>query len=108
MNHYSSNWYIIFAINYAIKWVEAKVLHTNIAAITIKFWYDHIFTQFNYPLTIATDQGAHFINDAIRYLTNHFILRHTSFTIYYPQGNGQTESTNEVFGTLLKKLVNEN
>jgi hypothetical protein len=44
----------------------------------------------------------------IRYLTNHFILRHTISTIYCPQGNGHVKSTNKVFGTLLTKLVNEN
>ncbi len=54
------------------------------------------------------DQGTHFINDVIRYLIDHFILRHTSFTIYYPQGNGHAKSTNKVFGTLLTKLVNNN
>jgi hypothetical protein len=54
------------------------------------------------------DQGTHFINDVIRYLIDHFILRHTSSTIYYPKGNGQVKSTNKVFGTLLTKLVNEN
>ncbi len=64
--------------------------------------------RFGCPLTIVTNQGTHFINDAIRYLTNHFILKHTSSTIYYPQGNGQVEFTNKVFGTLLTKLVNEN
>jgi len=64
--------------------------------------------RFGCPLTIVTNQGTHFINDAIRYLTNHFILKHTSFTIYYPQGNGQVEFTNKAFGTLLTKLVNEN
>jgi hypothetical protein len=56
----------------------------------------------------VTDQGTHFINDAIRYLTDHFILKHTNSTIYYPQGNGQVESINKVFGNLLTKLVNEN
>jgi hypothetical protein len=55
-----------------------------------------------------TDQNTHLINDTIRYFTNHFILRRTSSTIYYRQGNGQVESTNKVFGTLLTKLVNEN
>ncbi len=55
-----------------------------------------------------TDQGTHFINDAIRYLTDHFILKHTNSTIYYPQGNGQFEFTNKAFGTILTKLVNEN
>jgi hypothetical protein len=28
--------------------------------------------------------------------------------MYYPQGNGQVEFTNKVFGTLLTKLVSEN
>jgi hypothetical protein len=31
-----------------------------------------------------------------------------SSTTYYPQGNGQVESTNKVIGTLLTKLVSEN
>jgi hypothetical protein len=36
------------------------------------------------------------------------MLRHTNFIIYYPQGNGQAEFINKVFGTLLTKLVIEN
>jgi len=32
---------------------------------------------------------------------------HVSFITYYPQGNGQTKSTNKVIGRLLTKLVNE-
>ncbi len=55
-----------------------------------------------------TNQSTHLINDVIRYLIDHFILRHISYTVYYPQGNGQDESINKVFGTLLTKLVNEN
>jgi hypothetical protein len=64
--------------------------------------------RFECPLTIVTNQGTHFINDDIKYLTYHFILRHTNYIVYYPQGNGHVESTNKVFGTLLTKLVNEN
>ncbi len=55
-----------------------------------------------------TNQGTQFINDAIRYLTHHFILKHISSNVYYPLRNGQVESTNKVFGTLLTKLVIEN
>ncbi len=55
-----------------------------------------------------TNQGTHFINDTIRYLTDHFILRHNISIVYYPQGNGQAKSTNKGFGTSLTKLVNEN
>jgi len=70
--------------------------------------YKHIFTRFGCPLTFLTDQGTHFINDAVICLTNHFILRHTNSIVYYPQGNGHIKFTNNVFGTLLTKLVNEN
>jgi hypothetical protein len=59
-------------------------------------------------LTIVIDQSTHFINNVIKYLINHFILRHISSIVYYPQGNGEVESTNKVFGTLLTKLINEN
>jgi hypothetical protein len=41
-------------------------------------------------------------------LTDHFFLKHTKSTIYYPQRNGQVEFTNKVFGSLLMKLVNDN
>jgi hypothetical protein len=56
----------------------------------------------------VTDQGTHFINDVIIYLIDHFIFKHTNFIVYYPQENGQAESTNKVFRTLLTKPVNEN
>jgi hypothetical protein len=87
--------------------VEAKALHTNTTIVTTKL-YDHILTWFSCPLTIVTNQGTHFINDAICYLSDHFILKHIIFTIHYPQGSGQTKSINKVSGTLLIKLVNEN
>jgi hypothetical protein len=85
-NYYFGNRYILIANDYATKWVEARTLRINIIAITIKFLYDHILTRFGCSLTIFTDQGTHFINDVICYLTDHFILRHTNFIVYYPQG----------------------
>jgi hypothetical protein len=81
--------YILIATEYVTKWVEAQTFHTNIVTIIAKFLYEHIFMRFGCPLTIMTYQGTHFINDAIRYLINHFIVRHTNSTIYYPQRNGQ-------------------
>jgi hypothetical protein len=108
MSHYFGNCFILIIINYAIKWVEVKVLHTNIDDVITKLLYDHIFTWFGCPLTIVTNQGTHFINDVICYLTDHFILKHTNSIVYYPQENGQAEYTNKVFDTLFTKLVNAN
>jgi hypothetical protein len=71
-------------------------------------FFSPYLTWFGCPSTILTDQGTYFINDVIRYLIDHFILRHTNSIVYYPQGNGQAESTNTIFGTLFTKVVNEN
>jgi len=35
-----------------------------------------------------TDQSTHFINDVIKYFIDHFILKHISFIINYPEANG--------------------
>ncbi len=79
----SCNWYILIATDYVTKWVEARALCTNIVAITAKFFYEHILMRFGCPLTIVIDQGTHFINNAIKYLIDHFILIHTSYSTYY-------------------------
>jgi hypothetical protein len=88
--------------------VEARALKTNIIVVIEKFMYECILNKFGCPLIIATNKGVHFINDAIKYLINQFLLKHVSSTTYYPQGNGQAKFTNKVFGTLLTKLVNDN
>jgi hypothetical protein len=77
----SYNYYISVATNYVTKWVEARALHTNIIIKIAKFLYEHIFTIFGCPLTIEINQGIHFINDAIRYHIDHFIVRHISSTM---------------------------
>ncbi len=100
---YTWNKYI--ATYHAIKWVEAKALRINIVVITTIFLYECILTKFGCPLTIFIDQGVHFINDAIKYLKYHFLMKHVSSITYYLKGNMQVESTNKVLGTLLTKLV---
>jgi len=64
--------------------VEARVLRTNIARIITKFLNECMLTRFGCPLTTVTDQGIHSINDAIKYLTYQFLMKHVSSTTYYP------------------------
>ncbi len=88
--------------------MEVKALCTNTIVVIVKFLYDHIFTWFVCPLTIVINQGTHFIINVLHYLLDHFILRHISSIVYYPQGNKQAKFINIFFGILLTKLVNEN
>ncbi len=50
------NKYILVAIDYVTKWVEAKALRTNIVVVTARFLYEYILTRFGCPLTIVTNQ----------------------------------------------------
>jgi hypothetical protein len=81
---------------------------SNTIIVMVRFIYKFILTQFGCLLILVSDQGTHFLNKAIEILTNHFLLRHTTLTTYYPQGNGQVESTNKVTSSLSTKLVSEN
>ncbi len=82
------NLYIMVALDYATKWVEARAFRTNIVAKIAKFLYEHILIRFGCSLTIVIGQGTHFINDVIIYFIDHFIFKHTNSIVYYPQGNG--------------------
>ncbi len=104
---YTRNKYIIVAIDYATKWVETRALRTNTLVVTSINLYACILTKFGCPLIIVTNQGVHFINDAIKYLIDHSLMKHVSSTTYSPYGNGQAKSTNKVLRTLSTKLVNE-
>ncbi len=85
---YIVNKYIFVTIDYATKWVEAKTLRTNIIVVIPIFLYECILTNFGCPLTIVIDQRVHFINHAVKYLIDNFLLKHVSSTTYYPLGYG--------------------
>ncbi|GJR63379.1 reverse transcriptase domain-containing protein [Tanacetum coccineum] len=56
------NKYILVAVDYLSKWVEAKVLPTNDARVVVKF-LKSLFARFDTPRAIISDHGTHFCND---------------------------------------------
>ncbi|GJR36032.1 reverse transcriptase domain-containing protein [Tanacetum coccineum] len=56
------NKYILVAVDYLSKWVEAKALPTNDARVIVKI-LKSLFTRFGTPRAIISDRGTHFCND---------------------------------------------
>ena len=101
------NKYIIVAIAYVTKWAEAKALPNNTAKSTAWFLFDQVIARFGCPLEIVSDQGTHFINEVIQYLTQRLMIKHQKFTPYYPCSNGLAESTNKTLKAILTKIVQQ-
>nr|GEZ83907.1 reverse transcriptase domain-containing protein [Tanacetum cinerariifolium] len=56
------NKYILVAVDYLSKWVEAKALPTNDARVVVKF-LKSLFSWFGTPKAIISDRGTQFCND---------------------------------------------
>ena len=64
--------YIITAVEYVTKWVEAEPVDTCSNEIAAKFIYENIVTRFGCQLTLIENQGSHFINNTIKALKDQF------------------------------------
>nr|GFA21847.1 reverse transcriptase domain-containing protein [Tanacetum cinerariifolium] len=85
------NKYILVAVDYLSKWVEAKALPTNDARVVCKF-LKSLFARFGTPRTIISDCGTHFCNDQFAKVMRKYGVTHRLSTAYHPQTSGQVEA----------------
>nr|GEZ77281.1 DNA-directed DNA polymerase [Tanacetum cinerariifolium] len=82
------NKYILVAVDYLSKWVEAKALPTNDARVVVKF-LKSLFSRFGTPKAIISDRGTHFCNDQFSRAMSKYGVTHRLSTAYHPQTSGQ-------------------
>ncbi|GKF95411.1 reverse transcriptase domain-containing protein [Tanacetum coccineum] len=78
------NKYILVAVDYLSKWVEAKALPTNDARVVCKF-LKSLFARFGAPRAIISDRGTHFCNDQFAKVMLKYGVTHRLSTVYHPQ-----------------------
>nr|GFA66841.1 hypothetical protein [Tanacetum cinerariifolium] len=77
------NRYLLVAVDYFSKWVEAKPLPTNDARFVVKF-LKSIFARFGTPRAIISDRGTYFSNDKFAKVMSKYGVTHRLSTAYHP------------------------
>nr|GEV24357.1 reverse transcriptase domain-containing protein [Tanacetum cinerariifolium] len=89
----TGNKYILVAVDYLSKWVEAKVLPTNDARVVVKI-LKYLFSRFGTSKAILSDCGTHFCNDQFARVMTKYGVTHRLAIAYHPQMSGQVEVSN--------------
>ena len=99
------NEYILVAVDYVSKWVEAIPTRTNDHRVVNKFIVSNIFSRFGCPRAIISDVGSHFTNSHFRSLLKKYGVHYRITTLYHPQANDQVEVSNREVKNILKKII---
>ncbi|KAI3499631.1 hypothetical protein L1887_35435 [Cichorium endivia] len=99
------NLYILVAVDYVSKWIEAEATKTNDHHVVCKFVKKNIFARHGIPRVIISDGGSHFKNFKFGKLLKQYGVNHRIATPYHPQTSGQVEVSNRQIKEILQKTV---
>ena len=80
--------YILVAVDYVSKWVEAIPCWAADAKHAKKIFQEKIFPRFGTPRMVISDGGSHFIDKGFRSFLKEQGIQHSITTPYHPQTNG--------------------
>ncbi|CAA7047516.1 unnamed protein product [Microthlaspi erraticum] len=97
--------YILVAVDYVSKWIEAIPCPACDAKVVIKLFRTIIFPRYGIPRVVISDGGSHFINKVFEKLMKSYRVKHKVATPYHPQTSGQVEVSNRHIKAILEKTV---
>ena len=88
--------FLIVAIDYFTKWIEAEPLASITDKQVQKFIWRNIITRFGVPRSLVSDNGRQFYSNSTIEYCNRFGI-HTNFSaVSHPQANGLAEAANKI------------
>ncbi|KAL1199622.1 hypothetical protein V5N11_019387 [Cardamine amara subsp. amara] len=99
------NSYILVAVEYVSKRVEAIASPTNDAKVVLKMFKSIIFPRFGIPKVVISDGGSYFINKVFESLLKKHGVKHKVTIPYHPQTSGQVKLSNREIKAILEKTV---
>ncbi|GJY13964.1 reverse transcriptase domain-containing protein [Tanacetum coccineum] len=94
--------FLIVAIDYFIKWIEAKPVATITGNQVKKFIWDNIVCRFRLPGEIISDNGKQFRDNSFKDWCKKLCIRQRFASVKHPQENGLVERANQSLGEGIK------
>nr|GEU55435.1 reverse transcriptase domain-containing protein [Tanacetum cinerariifolium] len=99
--------FLIVAIDYFTKWIEAKPVATITGAQIKKFVWDNIVCRFGLPGEIISDNRKHFRDNPFKDWCERLCIRQCFAFVKHPQANGLVERANRSLGEGIKARLDE-
>ncbi|WKA03771.1 hypothetical protein VitviT2T_021860 [Vitis vinifera] len=96
--------FILVAIDYFTKWVEAALYARLTSAGVASFIRSHIIYRYGVPHELISNRGVHFRAE-VDALVHRYGIRHHRWSAYRPQTNGVVEATNKNIKRILRRMV---
>jgi hypothetical protein len=97
--------YVVVAVEYFSKWIEAKPLAT-ITSVTIqKIFWQNIVCRFGVPKAITVDNGTQFDVEAFKELCEQISTKIHFASVRHPESNGLVERANGIIMMGIMKLI---
>ncbi|GJZ45564.1 reverse transcriptase domain-containing protein [Tanacetum coccineum] len=99
--------FLIVAIDYFTKWIEAKPVATITGSQIKKFVWDNIVCRFGLPGEIISDNGKQFQDNPFKDWCEKLYIRQHFASVKHPQTNGLVERANRSLGEGIKAILDE-
>jgi IS30 family transposase len=83
--------YVVVAVEYFSKWIEAKPLTTITLAIVQKFFWQNIVCRFGVPKAITVDNGTQFDAETFKAFCDQISTKIHFASVRHPESNGLVE-----------------
>nr|GEY31722.1 reverse transcriptase domain-containing protein [Tanacetum cinerariifolium] len=97
--------FLIVAMDYFTKWIEAKAVATITGSQVKKFVWDNIVCHFRLPGEIVSDNGKQFSEDPFKDWCKKLNIIQRFASVRHPQSNGLVERANRSLGEGIKACL---
>lgn len=88
--------YLVVAIDYSTKWIEAEPLAKITAKNVLRFFKRNILARFGVPTLVISDNGTQFTDQRFQDYLRNIGIKQSFTSVEHPQANGLVEATNRV------------